>query len=330
MEILLTLLAGLIAGVTLWDQFVTVFSTGGAGPLSQRACQGLWHVLLVIHRRRPIHRVLKYAGPAMILLSIVTWYLMLVLALFLLLVAHPGSVINNVSIASADAMETLYFTSTTLSSLGYGDWVPSGPPWTFVSTLATLLATIVITVSLSYVISVISAAVERRSLATGIFAMGKTEEEIILNASLHDPEGSLKNYLFSLSSAIDQQALRHLAYPVLKYCHATRAELSPARAVLLLGDTLFLLDLEDSTSLKGITRVLRSSINNFAEFSRAGTASAELADSEKNRLADVAATLELSSDDIEFDRAYQAYAPLRRRLISLCEEDGWTLQQADG
>lgn len=70
MDIVLTLLAVLLAGVILWDQFVTVFSTGGAGPLSQRCCQGLWLALLVVHRRRPIHRVLKYAGPAMILLSI--------------------------------------------------------------------------------------------------------------------------------------------------------------------------------------------------------------------------------------------------------------------
>lgn len=96
--------------------------------------------------------------------------------MFMVLAAHPGSVIDSTTKAPANAIEILYFTSATISSLGYGEWVPSGPPWTFISTLATLAATIVVTVSLSYVLSVVSAAVERRGLAAGIFAMGKTEE----------------------------------------------------------------------------------------------------------------------------------------------------------
>ena len=327
MDIVLTLLAALVAAVALWDQFVTVFSTGGAGPLSQWGCQRLWRLLLRIHRRQPIHRTLKYAGPAMILLSILTWYLSLVLAVFLLLVAHPGSVINNVTTKLADPMETLYFTSTTLSSLGYGDWVPAGPPWTLVGTLATLVATIILTVSLSYVLSVVSAAVERRALASSVFAMGHSEQEIIRNANLQDPQGSLKNYLFSLSTTIDQQALRHLAYPILKYFHATKPELSPARAVLLLSDTVFLLDLQDhrSGSMQGVTQVLRSSIDNFGEFTRAGTELAEPQEAEKDRLAGIAATLGCTASRAEFDRAYDTYQTNRTRLLALCAEDGWSV-----
>src|SRR5690606_11416982 len=126
---------------TLWDQFVTVFSTGGAGPLSRLAFRGIWKLLLSVHRRRPIHAALKFAGPAMILLSIVSWYLLLGLAVFLVFIAYPGSVIDGTTSAPANLIETLYFTNTTISSLGYGDWVPSGPPWTFISTLATLAAT---------------------------------------------------------------------------------------------------------------------------------------------------------------------------------------------
>lgn len=323
---MLTILAALIAGMAMWDQFVTVFSTGGAGPLNRRVCQWLWRLLLAIHRRKPIHRVLKYAGPAMILLSILGWYFMLGLAVFLVLVVHPGTVIDSTTSAPANAIEILYFTSTTISSLGYGEWVPSGPPWTFVSTLATLAATIILTVSLSFVLSVVSAAVERRGLATSIYAMGGTEEEIIRNAKLDDPQGSLKNYLLGLASAIDQQGLRHLAYPVLKYFHAARAELSPARALLLLSDTLFLLDLDESHSHEGIIRVLRSSIENFAQFSRAGTARVRSTESEKERLAGLAPTLGLGVERAQFDQAYDNYSPLRHRLLSLCEEDGWSVR----
>jgi hypothetical protein len=204
--------------------------------------------------------------------------------------------------------------------------VPSGPPWTLVSTLATLMATIVLTVSLSYVLSVVSAAVERRALATSIFAMGQNEEEIIRNANLHDPQGSLKNYLLTISSTIDQQALRHLAFPVLKYFHTTQPGLSPARAVLLLSDTLFLLQLQESRSLKGVTRVLRSSIDNFVEFTRAGNELAGSVDGEMDRLSGVAMTLQIGLDRAQFASAYQDYLCHRARLLALCEEDGWSLK----
>ena len=326
MEILLVLLAVLIAGVTLWDQFVTVFSTGGAGPLSRLAFSGTWRLLLAIHRRKAIHAVLKFAGPAMILLSIVSWYLLLSLATFLLFIAYPGAVIDGTTSEPANRLETLYYTNTTLSSLGYGDWVPSGPPWTFISTLATLVTTIVLTVSLSYVLSVVSAAIQRRSVPTAIFAMGSTEEEIIRTANLSDSQGSLKNYLLDLSSTIDQQGLRHLAFPVLKYFHATNASLSPARGILLLADTVFLLSLNDSGSYNGITRVLRSSSDNFIQFSRASDSSEQPSESEKHRLSGTALKLGLNISVDKFDAAFEEYLPRRRRLLALCEEDGWAVK----
>lgn len=326
MEIVLVLAAALIAGLTLWDQFVTVFSTGGAGPLSRLAFRGIWKLLLSVHRHRPIHAALKFAGPAMILLSIVSWYLLLGLAVFLVFIAYPGSVIDGTTSAPANLIETLYFTNTTISSLGYGDWVPSGPPWTFISTLATLAATIVLTVSLSYVLSVVSAAIQRRSLATSIFAMGSSEEEIIQNANLTDSQGSLKNYLLDLSSTIDLQGLRHLAFPVLKYFHATQAELSPARGLLLLGDTVFLLGLDRSGSFKGITAVLRSSIDNFLQFSRAGNTEEGSSESERRRLSSVADKLDVEIHESQFAAAFEAYLPMRRRLLALCDEDGWAVK----
>lgn len=96
--------------------------------------------------------------------------------------------------------------------------------------------------------------------------------------------------------------------------------------MLLLSDTVFVLELDTSGSLKGMTRVLRSSIDNFVEFTRANNTSARSVDSAKNRLAGVAATLGLGTDGAEFERAFAEYAPLRHRLLSLCEADGWAVR----
>lgn len=94
MTIALYIAAGLIAALTLWDVFITVFSTVGAGPLSRLWTGPLWRVLLLIHHRRPIHRVLTLTGPFALIAGIVLWYLLVGLALFLVVLAAPGSVVD--------------------------------------------------------------------------------------------------------------------------------------------------------------------------------------------------------------------------------------------
>lgn len=321
MSMLWTILAVLLAAVVLWDQFVTVFSTSGAGPLTRFGSKQLWNALLFIHRRHRMHRVLAFAGPFMMLLSIVLWYLLFGLAVYMLFAAHTGSVINNTTDESATHLETLYFVSTTISSLGYGDWVPSRFPWTLIGTLATLLATIVLTVSLSYVLSVISAAIERRSLASGVFSIGDNIPDLIKHLQFGNPQASLKNYLLGLSSTIDKVALQHLAYPVLKYFHASRRDLSPTRAVLLLSDTLFLLDASEQQVPSGVMAVVQSSIDNFSEFSSSNIASVDESDTMPEYLARQAEDMGLETAALE--RAFAAYAPRRCRLLALRNEDGW-------
>ncbi|SDS11287.1 hypothetical protein SAMN05216421_0929 [Halopseudomonas xinjiangensis] len=321
MAIVLTLLAVVLAAVILWDQFVTVFSTSGAGPLTRFGMRHVWHSLLFVHRRRRMHRVLAFAGPFLLLLSIVLWYLLFGFAVFLAFAAHTGSVIDSTTDVPANNIETLYFVNTTISSLGYGDWVPSGFPWTFVGTLATLAATIVLTVSLSYVLSVISAAIQRRALASGIFAMGSSVSEVIEHLRLDDPEASLKNYLLSLSSTIDSVALQHLAYPVLKYFHSARVDLSPARAVLLLSDTLFVMSVSDSKMPAGVVSVVRSSIDNFAKYSRAETGSAQTASSFPGFLKQLSIDRGIPADVVAAE--FEAYSKVRAGLVALTSEDGW-------
>ena len=136
----------------------------------------------------------------------------------------------------------------------------------------------------------------------------------------------MKNYLLDLSSTIDLQGLRHLAFPVLKYFHATQAELSPARGLLLLGDTVFLLGLDRYGSFKGITAVLRSSLDNFLQFSRAGNVTEGSSESERRRLSSVAARLDFEINESQFAAAFEEYLPMRRRLLALCDEDGWAVK----
>ena len=325
MDILLYIASATLLAFTLWDVFITVFSTDGAGPFTRFWTRHLWAGLLAVHQRKPIHQVLSLGGPFVLLASILFWYLMIGLAIFMAVAADPGSVVNGTSRLPANLQEKLYFVSTTISSLGYGDWVPSGLPWTLVGTLSTLLATVVLTVSLSYVLSVLGAAIKRRSLAQGVFSMGTSAQGIIDGARLGDPQDTLKNYVLSLSSDIEHVALQHLAYPVLKYFHAASAELSPARAILLLSDSFFVMGVgsEKCRPPPGVTRVVQSSIDHFVTFTSTDVVGTKTEGAYPRNLLAAAQSVGVVLSEEEFKQALDGYLPLRRRLVALTHEDGW-------
>ena len=327
MRTLLTLLGALLIAVTIWDVFITVFSASGAGVLTDRFVRALWSTLLWVHRRRAIHGLLALTDPFVLAASIALWYLLLGLGIYLLLVAHTGAVVHAQSGERATLLEQLYFVSTTISSLGYGDLIPSRLPFTLISTLATTLATTIITVALSYVLSVLNAAIDRRTLAQAVFGLGTSSAQILDHAQLHDAHGSMKNHLMALSSQIDRAALRQLAYPVVKFFHSPRPELSPARALLLLSDTCFLAANlpEERRPPAGLLALLGSSIANYTEYKHARIVLAPRGEEPRSD-ALIASARDLGiadHADAPLWRRLEAYRSERARLVALCREDGW-------
>jgi hypothetical protein len=326
MEAVLAIASVVTLVVLLWDMFITVFSGNGAGSLSKAWYRLAWRGLLAIHERRPIHRLLSLAGPFMLITSVLLWFAMLGAALFLALAALPGSVVNNLTGEAADPVQTAYFVSTTLTGLGYGDLVPSGFPWTMASTLATLGGTIIITISLSYVLAVLAAAIERKKLAQGIFGLGETVPRMAERAKLNDPGQSLMVHVLNLTSDIDHQSLKNLAYPILKYFHSPRADLSSSRAVLLLSDTFFLLGLmpEGARPPLGLLQIVDSSVARYVDLNGAHLESSSRQRTQPAQLVDAARQLGATCvGHEEFEVALDAYLPRRNLLIEICKQDGW-------
>jgi len=323
LQIYLDLAAGIIILAVLFDVFVTVFSTSGAGPLTDSWTRLLWRALLAIHRHRPIHKVLAFTGPFMLLASIVVWYVLIGSGFLVIFAAHPASVIDSTTGLPVGLVQKLYFTNTTISSLGYGGMVPSHFPWTLLATTSTFIATLVLTVSISYVISVIGAAIERKELAHGIFGLGETLSDIIDSSRLDEPQSSLQTYITGIANTIDSHAVKHLAYPILKYFHTPQANSSPARAILLFSDAFFVLGLRPSDKRPplGVQRLVESSIRNYAHITQT-VISPQVPDQQPDRLMENAHESGIAEDAALKERL-DAYLPLRRRLLALCYEDGW-------
>ncbi len=308
------------------DVFLTILSTSRDGPFTRGWSQPVWRLALSVHRRRPIHRALALTGPAIVILTILGWYSGMVLGTWLVLAAHPGAVVSSSTGSHADPTGLWYFVTTTLSSLGYGDLIPSGLPWTLFSTSTTVLTTMVLTISLSYVISVISAAIKRRSMASSIRALGSSPPEVVRHAQLGEPGHSMHTHLTSVASAVSEAAEQQLAYPVLRYFHSARLEVAAAPAVLLLADAILLLEHlpEDHRISPGLSAILRSAVETYAGVKTTGGAEESSHPGTADSLREQAHRLGIdTSAGSDFDTALGDHLVRRGRLVAACVNDGW-------
>ncbi|QDV33836.1 potassium channel family protein [Tautonia plasticadhaerens] len=328
-QLLLYAIATTLLLFVAFDAFVTVFSTRGAGPMTGLWTRSAWKALLAIHRRRPVHRVLAMSGPMMLLLAILAWYALLGLGWFLLFAGDATSVIDKGTGTAVGLPEKVYFVGATISGVGYGDLVPRGLPWTVLSNVAVLSGTVLLTTSLSYVLSVISAAIERKRLAEGIFAVGGDVEEFVANAWARDPGGPLDDHIMRLASRIGDHSLKHLCYPVLHYYHSDDPRQSPSRAILLLSDALFLIDHYASPEARppeGVLKVAWSSIENYSSRADNGVVGIEQVDRDVPNHLDRETLVQLGipTRTSGTDAGPSGYLERRRRLVAMCRQDGWS------
>lgn len=326
MTILLPLLGVAIISLVMWDLLITVFSASGAGVLTRAWTAPVWSGLLAVHRRHPVHRMLALTGPAMVLVGILLWYGLLAVGAFLVLNPHPSSVVRSSDRTPVDASNDAYFVGSTLSGLGYGDVVPSGFPWTIVSSVAALLGTIVLTTSLSYILAVLTPAVQRKSLASGVRVLGSSPSEIVEAAQLHDSSASLQPFVTSLVTQLSDLTAKHLAFPVLGHFHSSHLASSPTRAVLLLSDATFLMGQRSGPDHPpaGLLKMLRGTIDDYAETKSGSSGTLPDHDVQRRHLRAEAARLDIEIDG-DYDAAETEYLGRRDRLLTLCDDDGWPL-----
>ena len=329
MQIAMSIAAAAIILLVLWDAFITVFSSNGGGPLTNLWTQAVWTGLTAIHRRRAIHRLLAACGPLMLVSVILVWHLVLSAGWYLLFSAFDDTVIVSETKTSANALQELYFIGTTVTSVGYGDLVPARFPWTIWSNIAAITATILLTTSLSYVIAVLAAGIERKYLAEAIFALGETPMEFVQHACGPRGTAALESYILKLASDIDRHAHQHLSYPILHFFHSASPRKSPGRAVLLFSDALFLIGHAVAPGQRpaaGVLQVANRSIANYAELTRSGIIFPHHLEEVPTEHLSVnpveQAGMEAVSDEA-FQPAREQYLDRRRRLRAICHEDGW-------
>lgn len=168
----------IVAG--LRDIFQQLFRPSGGGVLSRSLMRLVWRGFRRSAAHRPV--VLELAGPFTLLAVIATWSLLVWVGWALLYWPRlPEEFVLQAGLASSsqgDFLDALYLSLVTLTTLGYGDIVPTSDPLRMLAPLEGLVGFALLTAALSWVLSLYPALSRRRSLAREATLIEESEREV--------------------------------------------------------------------------------------------------------------------------------------------------------
>jgi hypothetical protein len=306
----------------LWT---TLWVDGNAGPVSSRLTTWCWRALLAaIGRRR--HAALSLFGPFILMLVVVMWMVLLWAGWTLIYGAGEHSLLRASTQEPADWSARFYFVGYMMFTAGNGDFSPNGDGWQIAGAITNATGMLLATLAITYLLSVVSAVVQKRAFASQVTGLGNTAAEIVEGGWDGRNLRSLDLPISGLSSELAQLTERYLAYPVLQYYHAAKPQKSPVVAAALLDDALSLICFGVSAENRpspAVIQAARASVRSFLD-----TLPSAFIDPAPNtpKAPDLSALRKAgipTVSDEEFSRALEGISHRRRMLLGLVRNDGW-------
>lgn len=299
---------------------------GGAGPVTRVTGNLGWKAIKLVSQGR--HRVMPLAGPVVLTLTVTTWLLLLWLGWFMIFSAEATAVLTAATEELAGTSDRIYFAGYTVFTLGNGDFAPNGDCWQIATALASGSGLFTATLSLTYLISVISAAVSARSFASEVDGLGSSPASVVSDSWDGSRYSDLTLPLQSLGSQLSKLSQQYLAYPVLQYFHAGEAAKSPMVALVRLDQILAVSAHgvpADSRAPAVMHNSVRSAIENVLEslpkkFVKPNQDGLPAPDLEPLRHAGLPVLR-----DEDFTRLLQPEQHRRKKLRGLLNAHGWSL-----
>lgn len=319
----------LVAAALVDLSWTTVAAGSGAAPLTGRLTSALWMGALALHRRRPSHALLSFAGVAVVFAVLAAWLALVLGGWLLVFSAADAAVLTSTTREPADFVSRMYFTGYTVFTLGNGDYVPGDGLWQLATVVAVGTGLVLVTMAITYLVPVASAVAARRQLASYIASLGSTPQEIVGRGWNGSSFSSLSQHLTSLTPILHTSRQQHLAYPVLHYFHSQEQDSAAAVNITNLSQAIYLLRhavAPDSRPDAGVLEPVDRAITGFLETLRG-------AHLKPGRPVSLPALEPIRNQNIpvvsdaEFE-ATEADSQERRALLGgLLDDDGWRTQQ---
>lgn len=327
---LIGVMGTLLILLVVYDAIRTTLSVSSSGgPLTNRLVSGIWFVLLGIHQRRRSHSMLSSVGPWMTMMLLLTWFLVAWLGWFLLFCSSPQAVVLSSSNAAASLVERAYYTGYTLTTLGYGDFVPGNDRWRLPPVLAAANGFFLFTISITYILNIITNVIEKRQTSLAISALGENPQKILASTNDGGKYATLVNQLQPLQQSISTLGQQHLAYPILHYYHSETSSKALSLAIAKLYQAVAVACFAGSrldTASREQLLIARTTIEQFLDTLGSAFIHPSRQTPDIPALIDFAELPGFEKSRTEIQH-YLASLPHQKILMAYVHKDGWQWQE---
>lgn len=257
----------LLVLATSIDVIWTSLGTHGGGPISGQYTKLLWRICLRLHNYKH-DKALSFAGSLIIILLLMLWVGMLWAGWFCIFSSSPRAIVDSQTKQPAPPFARLYFTAYTLSTMGNGDYQPSSDLWRVLVALATIGGLGTFTITITFMVNVLNAVVEKRRLASYLSDIGGTPGRIIGLSWTGVQFDHLSEHLVEVTGLLHTYTEHHLAYPVLHYFHSETERTSTTLRVAALSELMLLVGngvREEAQMPPMVIQPLQNALHGFAE-----------------------------------------------------------------
>lgn len=214
------LIGGSVVVLAVYDALATTLtSSTAAGPVTAGIGRGLWWAVRRI-TSGPRSPVMTWAGPVIVVVTVVAWMSMLWAGWSLVFSADTSAVVATSTDVPADLWDRVYYTAYTLFTLGNGEFKPNGAGWQIATGVAVANGLGLATLAITYLIPVMTAVTERRQQAATISGIGRSAQDFIVHSWNGEDLHFLDQPLLHFAEEINRTAQRHLTYPILHFFHS--------------------------------------------------------------------------------------------------------------
>lgn len=265
MNILLLILGILIQIIVIVDIFKTVIYINGGGFLSGFASRAIWKLFFTLAKGDARNRILNLCGSLIMLFLLFMWINLIWLSYSLIYISDFNSVINNATNSPAGNLDKIYFVGYTLTSLGNGDFSAGSDAWQIITNVVGMNSLVFISLGIAYLIPVLEAVIDKRTLAVHINKLGSSPVEIIMNGFNGENFDPLYQRFYGLENLIIKHGERHLAYPILHYFHSNRRDHALTLSLAMLDEAITIQQVYkiDKSSKNYHWQVMRGALENL-------------------------------------------------------------------
>ncbi len=311
--------------LTIIDIFwSTLWVDGGAGFITNRICKVIWIIMSKMARGNK--DILKLAGPVILTITMFNWIILLWLGWTLVFASDFNSIVNTAHHNPIIWEDFMYYAGSAIFTLGNGDYAPASPLWQTLTNFASGSGMLFVTLGASYITTIVSAVMDKRSFASSVFALGNNSEEIILQAWNGKDFSNIDLLLINLSDNLSPLSIKHKAYPLLHFYHASDKNEAIGIAIPMIDNALLIIEhgIEKEAKpnpilLKNFRNCVESYLNSL-EKAHINPSAKPLDLPDLNVLRKE--KLPVLEDNI-FEMNMKKTEERRKKLLGLLSEDGW-------